>query len=194
MLSRVRLSEGDFKGALEAAGPVLDGSADEVTLQIKLAALLAAAVANRRTGLTGTAAELLEQALALAEPDDASRVFLDAGQPVRSAITVAMSEEKTPRPPAPSRPGSTAPPGKCPLQRASLLPPAGPVPRPPAGDQRIGPHDLARVVGMRRNADSAEGTAPRDHRPGDCAWGEASRWGRGTCDAPASMAYRRPID
>jgi LuxR family maltose regulon positive regulatory protein len=90
MLSRVRLAEGDFKGALEAAGPVLDGSADEVTLQIKLAALLAAAVANRRMGLTGTAAELLEQALALAEPDDASRVFLDAGQPVRSAITVLV--------------------------------------------------------------------------------------------------------
>jgi LuxR family maltose regulon positive regulatory protein len=69
---------------------VLDGSADEVTLQVKLGALLAAAVANRRMGLTGTAAELLEQALALAEPDDGSRVFLDAGQPVRSAITVLV--------------------------------------------------------------------------------------------------------
>ena len=90
MLGRVRLSEGDFKGALEATGPVLDGTADEVTLQVKLAALLAAAVANRRMGLTGTAAELLEQALALAEPDDACRVFLDAGQPLRSAITVLV--------------------------------------------------------------------------------------------------------
>jgi LuxR family transcriptional regulator, maltose regulon positive regulatory protein len=75
---------------LEVAGPVLDGTADEVTLQVKLAALLAAAVANRRLGLTGRSAELLEQALALAEPDDAGRVFLDAGQPVRSAITVLV--------------------------------------------------------------------------------------------------------
>ncbi len=90
MLSRLLLSEGDFTGALEAAQPVLDGAADGVTLQIKVAALLVAAVADRRLGLTETAAELLEQALALAEPDDASRVFLDAGQPVRSAITVLV--------------------------------------------------------------------------------------------------------
>ena len=59
-------------------------------LQVKMAALLVAAVANRRARPTETAAELLEQALALAEPDDASRVFLDAGQPVRSAITVLV--------------------------------------------------------------------------------------------------------
>jgi LuxR family transcriptional regulator, maltose regulon positive regulatory protein len=90
MRGRLLLSEGDFKGALETIGPVLDGTADEVTLQVKLAAVLAAAVANRRLGLTGTAAELLEQALALAEPDDACRVFLDAGQPVRSAVTVLV--------------------------------------------------------------------------------------------------------
>jgi LuxR family transcriptional regulator, maltose regulon positive regulatory protein len=90
MLGQLRQSEGDFTGALEATAPVLDGTADEVTLQVKLAALLVAAVASRRLGLTGTAAELLEQALALAEPDDACRVFLDAGQPVRSAITVLV--------------------------------------------------------------------------------------------------------
>ena len=90
MLGRLLLSEGDFAGALDAARPIMDGTAGGVTLQIKVAALLAAAVANRRLGLTETAAELLEQALALAEPDDASRVFLDAGQPVRSAITVLV--------------------------------------------------------------------------------------------------------
>jgi LuxR family transcriptional regulator, maltose regulon positive regulatory protein len=90
MRGRLLLSDGDFKGALETISPVLDGTADEVTFQAKLAAVLAAAVANRRLGLTGTAAEMLEQALALAEPDDACRVFLDAGQPVRSAITVLV--------------------------------------------------------------------------------------------------------
>ncbi len=90
MLGRLLLAEGDFTAALEAARPVLEGSADGVTLQIKVGALLVAAVADRRLGLTETAAEMLEQALALAEPDDASRVFLDAGQPVRSAITVLI--------------------------------------------------------------------------------------------------------
>jgi len=90
MLARLLLTEGNFAGALEAARPILDATTDGVTLQIKVAALLVGAVANRRLGLTETAAELLEQALALAEPDDASRVFLDAGQPVRSAITVLV--------------------------------------------------------------------------------------------------------
>jgi LuxR family maltose regulon positive regulatory protein len=90
MRGRLLLAEGDFTGALEDAGPVLDGTADEVTLEVKLGALLVAAVANRRLGLTAAAAELLEQALALAEPDDASRLFLDVGQPVRSAITVLV--------------------------------------------------------------------------------------------------------
>ncbi len=90
MLGRLLLAQGDFAGALEVARPILEGTADGVTLQIKVAALLVAAVADRRLGLTETAAELVEQALALAEPDDASRVFLDAGQPVRSAITVLV--------------------------------------------------------------------------------------------------------
>jgi LuxR family maltose regulon positive regulatory protein len=90
MLGRLLLTEGDFARALEAVRPIMDGTADGVTLQIKVAALLVAAVADRRLGLIETAAELLEQALALAEPDDASRVFLDAGQPVRSAITVLV--------------------------------------------------------------------------------------------------------
>ncbi len=47
-------------------------------------------MAHRRLGLTDSAAEFLDQALALAEPDDACRAFLDAGQPVRSAITVLI--------------------------------------------------------------------------------------------------------
>ena len=90
MRGRLLLAEGEFGPALELVGPVLDATAAEMTLQVKVAALLVAAVANRRLSRTETAAELLEQALALAEPDDASRVFLDAGQPVRSAITVLV--------------------------------------------------------------------------------------------------------
>jgi LuxR family maltose regulon positive regulatory protein len=89
-LGRLLLSEGDFAAALEAVGPCLDASAGDATLQIKVAALLVAVVANRRLGRTETATELLDQALALAEPDGACRVFLAAGQPIRSAITVLV--------------------------------------------------------------------------------------------------------
>jgi LuxR family maltose regulon positive regulatory protein len=90
MQGRLLLGEGDFAAALDATRPIVDGTAQGVTLQVKVSALLATAVAQRRLGLTQTAAELLEQALALAEPDDACRVFLDTGQPVRSAITVLV--------------------------------------------------------------------------------------------------------
>jgi LuxR family maltose regulon positive regulatory protein len=87
---RLLLSDGDFKGALEAVAPCLDGTADAVTLRDKIGGLLISTVAHRRLGLTDSAAEFLDQALALAEPDDACRAFLDAGQPVRSAITVLI--------------------------------------------------------------------------------------------------------
>src|SRR5260370_20217712 len=80
----------DVAGSQGETRSIWLGTSDGGSLQIKVAALLVAAVADRRLGLTETAAELLEQALALAEPDDASRVFLDAGQPVRSAITVLV--------------------------------------------------------------------------------------------------------
>jgi LuxR family transcriptional regulator, maltose regulon positive regulatory protein len=90
MLGRLLLSEGDFPGATDAVAPIIDGTATEVTIEVKVAALVVAAVASRRAGRTATAAELVQQALALAEPDDASRVFLDAGQSARSAITVLI--------------------------------------------------------------------------------------------------------
>ncbi len=87
---RLLLSDADYKGALEAVAPCLDGTAEAMTLRDKVAALLVSTVAHRRLGLTDTAADFLEQALALAEPDDAYRVFLDAGQPARSAVTVLV--------------------------------------------------------------------------------------------------------
>jgi LuxR family transcriptional regulator, maltose regulon positive regulatory protein len=84
------ISEGDFKTALEAVEPCLDGGADGVTLQERISGLLIAAVAQRRLGSTDEAAGLLEQALALAEPDGAYRAFLDGGAAVRSAMTVLI--------------------------------------------------------------------------------------------------------
>ena len=88
------IAEGDFKSALEAVEPCLDaaaaGAADGVTLQEQISGLLVAAAAQRRLGSTDEAAALLEQALALAEPDGAYRAFLDGGGSVRSAMTVLI--------------------------------------------------------------------------------------------------------
>ena len=88
------IAEGDFKSALEAVEPCLDaaadGAADGVTLQEQISGLLVAAAAQRRLGSTDEAAALLEQALALAEPDGAYRAFLDGGSSVRSAMTVLI--------------------------------------------------------------------------------------------------------
>lgn len=86
-------AEGDFRGALDAVRPCLDGGAGAqaaATRQDRATALLVAAVASRRLGLAGDAAGLLEQALALAEPQGAYRVFLDGGSAVRSALTVLI--------------------------------------------------------------------------------------------------------
>jgi LuxR family transcriptional regulator, maltose regulon positive regulatory protein len=52
--------------------------------------LLVAAAARRRLGQAAAAAESIEQALALAEPEGACRVFLDGGSAVRSAMTVLV--------------------------------------------------------------------------------------------------------
>ena len=84
------IAEGDFKTALEAVEPCLDGAADGVTLQERISGLLIAAVAQRRLGASDEAAALLEDALALAEPDAAYRAFLDGGAAVRSAMTVLI--------------------------------------------------------------------------------------------------------
>ena len=85
------IAEGDFKSALEAVEPCLDGAADGVTLQEQISGLLIAAAAQRRLGSSDEAAGLLERALALAEPDGAYRAFLDGGASVRSAMTVLIA-------------------------------------------------------------------------------------------------------
>jgi len=88
------IAEGDFSAALEAVQPFLDRAAGDaaggVTRQERISALLLASVAHRRLGSADEAAKLVEQALALAEPDRAYRVFLDGGAAVRSALTVMV--------------------------------------------------------------------------------------------------------
>ena len=83
------LAEGDFPAALELVGPWVDGTVAG-TAQERVAALLAAAVARRRLGAPQEASALVEQALELAEPQRAYRVFLDGGPAVRSAVTVLV--------------------------------------------------------------------------------------------------------
>jgi LuxR family maltose regulon positive regulatory protein len=88
------IAEGDFPAALEAVQPFLDRAAGDtlggVTRHERISALLLASVAHRRLGSVEEGAGLVEQALALAEPDGAYRVFLDGGTAVRSALTVMV--------------------------------------------------------------------------------------------------------
>ncbi|HMH91953.1 MAG TPA: LuxR C-terminal-related transcriptional regulator [Streptosporangiaceae bacterium] len=88
--ARLLLATGDDKGALETVEHWLDGTDPSVTLSDQVSALLVAAVARRRLSQVTEAAEHIEQALLLAEPEGAYRVFLDGGPPVRSAMTVLV--------------------------------------------------------------------------------------------------------
>jgi LuxR family transcriptional regulator, maltose regulon positive regulatory protein len=88
------ITAGDFTAALAAVQPCLDDTAGRaavgVTRHERISGLLLAALAHRRLGSVDEAARLVERALALAEPDNAYRVFLDGGTAVRSALTVLV--------------------------------------------------------------------------------------------------------
>jgi LuxR family transcriptional regulator, maltose regulon positive regulatory protein len=90
---RLLLANGDVTDALTVAEPYLDMPADEATPRDRLAALLLAVLAQRRLGAADTATSLLEQALALAEPHQLYRPFLDGGTPVRYAVTALTRPE-----------------------------------------------------------------------------------------------------
>ncbi len=81
----------DDKGALTLIGPVLADPSAACTAADRIGALLAGVVARRRLSQGHEAAELLAEALALAEPDDACGQFVAAGPAVRSALTVLIS-------------------------------------------------------------------------------------------------------
>jgi LuxR family transcriptional regulator, maltose regulon positive regulatory protein len=72
------------------AAAVPAAAVPDVTPRERIAALLIAAVARRRLSQAAEAAEAIEQALALAEPEGACRIFLDGGPAVRSAMTVLV--------------------------------------------------------------------------------------------------------
>lgn len=87
---RLHLIRNDPVGALVAVQDCLGGTAGEMRPLDRIAALLVAAAAHRRLGATSPAAELLDQALELAEPHRARRVFLDGGRSVRSLLTILV--------------------------------------------------------------------------------------------------------
>jgi LuxR family maltose regulon positive regulatory protein len=89
--ARLLIAQEDDKAALGLLEPLLADPAGVCTVTDRVAALLTAVVAHRRLGQPTDAAELLAQALALAEPDDASGPFVAAGTQVRSALTVLIS-------------------------------------------------------------------------------------------------------
>jgi LuxR family maltose regulon positive regulatory protein len=80
-------------GAQASADPLASGLAGTRVLPVtgRLSALLTAVIAHRRLNQASEAAELLEEALALAEPDDQSGPFITAGPPIRSALTVLIT-------------------------------------------------------------------------------------------------------
>jgi LuxR family transcriptional regulator, maltose regulon positive regulatory protein len=88
--ARLLMSEDDDKGALKLLEPIISGMSGGSATG-RLSALLTAVVAHRRLSQAPEAAERLEEALALAEPDDQSSAFIAAGPPIRSALTVLIT-------------------------------------------------------------------------------------------------------
>jgi LuxR family maltose regulon positive regulatory protein len=88
---RLGIANEDDKAALKLVEPVLTEPPGGCTTTDRIMALLTAVVAHRRLSQASEAAELLSQALALAEPEDACGPFLLAGPPIRSALTVLIS-------------------------------------------------------------------------------------------------------
>ncbi len=89
--ARFLIAAEDDKAALSLMKPLLADPVGTCSIADRIGALLTAAVAHRRLGQATDAVELLEEALALAEPDDASGAFVAAGPAVRSALTVLIS-------------------------------------------------------------------------------------------------------
>ncbi len=89
--ARLLIADYDDKSALSLVEPLLADPAGSCSVAHRIAALLTAVVAHRRLSQTDDAAGLLAEALALAEPDDASGAFVTAGPQVRSALTVLIS-------------------------------------------------------------------------------------------------------
>jgi LuxR family maltose regulon positive regulatory protein len=90
--ARLLLVAGDPAAALNAARECSERAekGGEPTIREKITLLLAKAIACRRMKANGAAVPLLEEALAIAEPHDMCRPFLDLGVAAQSAIAVLI--------------------------------------------------------------------------------------------------------
>jgi LuxR family transcriptional regulator, maltose regulon positive regulatory protein len=88
--ARLLMADHDDKGALKLLEPIMSGPPSG-PVAARLSALLTAVIAHRRLNQATEAAERLEEALAVAEPDDQSGAFIAAGTPIRSALTVLIT-------------------------------------------------------------------------------------------------------
>jgi LuxR family transcriptional regulator, maltose regulon positive regulatory protein len=88
--ARLLMADQDDKGALKLLEPIMSGPPSG-PVSARLSALLTAVIAHRRLNQATEAAERLEEALAVAEPDDQSGAFIAAGTPIRSALTVLIT-------------------------------------------------------------------------------------------------------
>jgi LuxR family transcriptional regulator, maltose regulon positive regulatory protein len=95
--ARLLMAGDDDKMALKVLEPLISappaaaGGAVTVSVTDRLSGLLTAVVAHRRLNQGPEAAQRLEEALALAEPDDQAGPFIAAGTPIRSAMTVLIT-------------------------------------------------------------------------------------------------------
>jgi LuxR family transcriptional regulator, maltose regulon positive regulatory protein len=89
--AKLLIAAEDDKGAIALLGPVLASASAACSIAERISALLVTVVARRRLTQGHEASELLAEALALAEPDDACGAFVAAGPAVRSALTVLIS-------------------------------------------------------------------------------------------------------
>jgi len=90
LLAWLLLASADPQAALREIEPYITEPGEDTKLHEHVGALLVAAVAHRRLKAPQRAAALLEQALLLAEPEGAYRVFIDGGAAVRSVLTVLV--------------------------------------------------------------------------------------------------------
>lgn len=93
LLRAWHLVDGDPAAAVEIASGIIERRANVARLLDRISAMLVRAVGYRRLGRKDVAAAQLEEALALAAPEDARQVFVDCGKQVRALLTVLLPAE-----------------------------------------------------------------------------------------------------
>jgi LuxR family maltose regulon positive regulatory protein len=93
LLRAWHLVNSDPAAAIEIATGIVERRANVARLLDRISAVLVRAVGYRRLGRNDVAAAQLDEALALAAPEDARQVFVDCGKPVRALLTVLVPAE-----------------------------------------------------------------------------------------------------